>query len=496
MRAVGTGLALALTAVLLRRPDLVVLAAPFTLAAVITLAGRPRSVPELRLDAPAAALLEGERLTATVTLSSTDRVDVAAVVLTTSTWLASIAGQGGVGGDAPGEAQGETAAGAAGGRTGDAPGRAPSGTAGGGAGGRTGRARGRAQGETAGGGGGRTGRARGGVQGGTAGPGGAGSPGLAVTVRAGEAVDIPFELRALRWGRHPIGPAVLTASAGWGLLRCDPIGTRSAVVTTWPLREGFAAIDAVPRAAALVGAHRSRRPGEGSDLAGVRPYIPGDRMRRINWRVTGRTGEVHVTATYSDRDTGVLLCLDSRHDIGRPPDSCLDTGVRAAAAIAEHYLRAGDRVSLIDLGQPARLARPGSGRGHLARVIDLLLDARPRPRDGSAPGDYRLRGLPAGDLVVLLGPLAGEAPLRLLTGLAQAGRSVIAVDTLPAGRWSDRPEPWLDLARRVWLLRRESDIARLADLGVPVVPWRGAGSLDQVLSDISRAARAPRGRPR
>src|SRR6185503_21129303 len=94
------------------------------------------------------------------------------------------------------------------------------------------------------------------------------------------------------------------------------------------------------------------------------------------WRVTGRTGELHVTATYSDRDTEVLLMLDSTQDLGRAPESCLDVGVRAAAAIAEHYLRAGDRVGLIDLGNPQRRVPPRNGRSHLVRLLDVLMDAR------------------------------------------------------------------------------------------------------------------------
>lgn len=59
----------------------------------------------------------------------------------------------------------------------------------------------------------------------------------------------------------------------------------------------------VPRAEGLIGGHPSHRPGEGSDVAGVRPFVLGDRLRRINWRVTGRTGTLHVTSTYADRDT-------------------------------------------------------------------------------------------------------------------------------------------------------------------------------------------------
>jgi hypothetical protein len=48
------------------------------------------------------------------------------------------------------------------------------------------------------------------------------------------------------------------------------------------------------------------------------------------------------------------------------------------------------------------------------------------------------------------------------------------------------------VAWRVWRLAREVDIGRLAELGLPVVAWRGAGTLDEVLRDVSRAAAAPK----
>ena len=78
-------------------------------------------------------------------------------------------------------------------------------------------------------------------------------------------------------------------------------------------------------------------------MAEVRPFRAGDRLRRINWPVSSRTGTLHVTATWSDRDTEVVLLLDTEHDLGISEGvdgraSSLDIAVRAAAAIAEHYL--------------------------------------------------------------------------------------------------------------------------------------------------------------
>jgi len=333
---------------------------------------------------------------------------------------------------------------------------------------------------------------------------GLGPPTVATTVSPGVRADLPFVVRSVRWGRRQVGPVTLRASGAYGMLRWPSEVTGVAPSTTWPLRETFVAADAVPRAEGLVGGHRSRRPGDGSDVSGVRPYVPGDRLRRINWRVTSRTGELHVTSTYSDRDTEVLLCLDSRQDLGDPPDSSLDIGVRSAAAIAEHYLRSGDRVGLLDLGQRYRPVPARSGRAHLVRLLDVLLDARGlahrlwsgehvAARSGGLLPAAELPALAAADaLVVLLSPLSSPASLAAVAALSRAGRSVVVVDTLPAGVRAGPGGEYRELAFRLWRLRREADLRRVGELGVPVVPWCGAGSLDHVLRDVSRAARAPR----
>lgn len=404
---------LTVLAVVLRRPDLIVLAGPFALGTAVALAGRSRRPPPAQLSVDPPALLESDQLTVEVSFDpGTDAAADAVAVTVPPGWFR--------------PHQGRLAA--------------------------------------------------------------------ACAVTTGVPVVLHFELDPVRWGRPPVGPITVGAVTAYGLLRAPVLTLPIRGVLVWPLREAFVATDLVPRAEGVVGPHRSRRPGEGVEVAGVRPFQPGDRLRRINWRVTLRasTGPsgtaLHVTTTQSDRDTHVLLCVDSRVNLG----GSLDTGVRAAAAVAEYYLRAGDRVGLVDLGQPTRQVRLGNGRAHLIRILDLLLDVRDRPSTPDTKLPRLLRDLPANSMIVTFTPLLGDASVGVVAGLARSGRPVIAVDTLPA---DFRPPPrgeWTDLAWRVTSLEREADLGGLAEVGVPIVRWQGAGSLDDVLRDASLLARLPR----
>jgi uncharacterized protein (DUF58 family) len=313
---------------------------------------------------------------------------------------------------------------------------------------------------------------------------------------AGQQARLPVTVRALRWGQHAVGPVSVRASACDGLLTCRVQVAPAQGVTVLPVGEPFAAVDAVPRAAGMVGAHRSWRPGEGGELAGVRRFSAGDRLRRIDWRVTLRAREMFVTATRSERDTDVMIVLDALHEAGASGGvdgaaSSLDTAVRAAGALTAHYLRTGDRVGLVEYGARLRYLPRMAGRSQVRRALIWLSAVTVVPEGVDAT--VRLLGprvLPANALLVVLTPLVDERTTRVLAALAQRARSVVAVDTLPSHARPGDPGVWSDLAWRLWKMEREAVISRLREVGVPVVPWEGTGSLDLVLRDVSRMATA------
>jgi uncharacterized protein (DUF58 family) len=323
---------------------------------------------------------------------------------------------------------------------------------------------------------------------------------FAITVPADgwAAVELPGE--AMRWGRQDVGPAAARVAACGGLLACRPVVTAARDVRVYPVTDPFNATEAMPAAAGLVGNHRSRRPGEGGELAGVRPFAPGDRLRRIDWRVSLRTRDLHVASTLSDRDAEVLLLLDVLGEVGASGGvagsaSVLDTTVRAAAAIAEHYLQRGDRVSLLEYGATARRLRPATGRRQYLTVLEWLLDVRPDPVERDQYDNvFGAHHVSSDALVMVLTPLVDPRSADMLAQLTQSGRYVVAVDTLPPGVTPQNRNEWTPLATRLWRIERDNVLGRLREHGVPVVAWAGAGSLDLVLRDVARLASAPRGR--
>src|SRR5205807_11664 len=137
-------------------------------------------------------------------------------------------------------------------------------------------------------------------------------------------------------------------------------------VRVLPMSAPYRGTETVPHSRGVVGLHRSTRAGEGSELIGIRAFAAGDRIRRINWRTSLRSNELHVNATATDRDAAVQVLLDARFDAGTSggaggQSSGIDRAVRATAALSAFYLGLGDRVGLVTYaGQPRVLtARAG-----------------------------------------------------------------------------------------------------------------------------------------
>lgn len=306
--------------------------------------------------------------------------------------------------------------------------------------------------------------------------------------------DVP--VAGIRWGRCVAGDGLVAATSPWAGFRWGPERLPGQTLTTLPLPGHFDAHAPTPHPIGLVGTHPARRAGSGTELASIRPFMAGDRLRRVHWPVSLRTGRLHVTSTVAEEDSSLLLVVDAGVDIGASggvagPASSLDTGVRAAGAIAEHYLHRGDRVGLRVLGStPHGWVSAGSGHRHLRRILDTL--ARVVAGENRRRPTSRLHfGVSGGTVVVMLSPMLSEQAVSATVTLARHGLSVVVVDTLPGDVHLVEDDPRVRLAWRMRLLEREALLQKVQLAGVPVVPWHGPGTLDEVLRRLARRAPLP-----
>ena len=185
----------------------------------------------------------------------------------------------------------------------------------------------------------------------------------------------------------------------------------------------------------LAGEHRSALLGAGSELAQVRPYVPGDDVRRLEWNVTARTGEPHVRIDLAERVLVTWLALDVSPSMAFGTADRRKTDVAEGVALALGHLasRRGNRLGVVAFGHDSpRALPPRQGR---AGMLGLLLELRREaPLEGggatSLGAGMRLvsRLARQRSLVVLVsdfrGPRDWRAPLLELAG----GHDVLAVE--------------------------------------------------------------------
>lgn len=305
---------------------------------------------------------------------------------------------------------------------------------------------------------------------------------------------LAITIRPTRWGVRRLDPGLVVASSAWAGFRCSLRRAENArTLVVLPQTSQFDASAPPVRTPGLVGVNRSPRQGSGTEFASIRPYQPGDRLRRIHWPQSLRTGTLHVTSTWADHDRHVVLLIDAMNDVGESDGidgraSSLDISVRAAGAIAEHYISVGDRVALSVIGALGVQRLPAAtGYRHLRRMLEVMAGIVPAPEqldDGRIP-----RGLGQGALVVMLSPLVSTKALQRAVMIAERGLTVLVIDCLPPDiTQSDEEDPYVGIAWRVRLLEREREIRLVGEAGIAVVPWRGPGTLDVVLRDLHRHA--------
>jgi uncharacterized protein (DUF58 family) len=312
-------------------------------------------------------------------------------------------------------------------------------------------------------------------------------------------VQLEASVRATRWGVREIERVHVVAVSPWAAFHWSA-ETTPRVFTALPV-PGVFDVGASPRPTdGLVGLHRSTRAGDGNEFAGVRTFRPGDRMRRINWMRSARSNELQVNATWADLDAHVALIIDASDDFGASGGidgaaSSLDASVRAAGAIAEHYAPRGERVSFRTFGSRVVHEVPtGTGRAQLRRILDTMARVRPGA-DARAvrPGHLGRLGRrgTSGRMTVMLSPLIAPEALDLAVELGRRGGSVVVIDTLPE-HVAHHDDDLMSLAWRVRLLERRREVRRVTAAGIPVIQWRGPGSLDVVIRDIARRTTGPR----
>ena len=316
---------------------------------------------------------------------------------------------------------------------------------------------------------------------------------LALQLAQGETRVLEVPLRCDRWGAFTVGPVLVRARDPLGLHSWEARLGEATRLRVYPSVETLHALLPPFETQVFVGNQVSRAKGEGIEFADVRPWTPGDRPRRINWRASARRGELWVNDQHPERNTDVVLFIDTFAEVQRGGRSTLDLAVRAAASLAHRYLQRKDRVGLVSFGGFLSWLVPASGTLQLYKIVDSLLQMDVVLSFAAKGVDVLPpRTLPPKALVLALTPLLDVRSATALLDLRARGFDLVVIEISPVPFVDPGKSELADLSYRLWRLSRESLRARYERAGVPVVEWLDGVPLDVPLEEVAAFRRYAR----
>jgi uncharacterized protein (DUF58 family) len=315
----------------------------------------------------------------------------------------------------------------------------------------------------------------------------------AVAVRPGETRTLDLPLRCERWGAYLVGAPLLRARDRLGFYAWEARLGRTEPLRVYPTVEALHALLPPLETQVFVGNQVSRTKGDGIEFSDIRAWAPGDRPRRINWRATARRGELWVNERHPERNTDIVLFLDTFTDARLGGRGTLDLTVRAATTLAHRYLQRKDRVGLVSFGGFLSWLLPSSGTRQLYRIVDSLLQMdivlsfAARGVDILPP-----RSLPPKALVLALTPLLDARTPPALLDLRARGFDLVVVEVSPVPFVEEGSTELERLSYRLWRLSREAMRARYQQAGIPVVEWLDGVPLNVPLEEVATFRRYAR----
>jgi uncharacterized protein (DUF58 family) len=281
---------------------------------------------------------------------------------------------------------------------------------------------------------------------------------------------------APKWGRYPLRAQVRMEAPG-GLL----CGT-----TTVDVADVYVFPQAPPQSTPLprtelpdrLGTHLTRHIGPGVEFADIRPYLPGDQLRTVNWAVSARRGALHVTQRLTDRAADVVVLVDMSAQPAGPATAATERALRGATQVVQTALRNGDRAGLVGLGggRP-RWLNPDIGRRQFYRILDAALAAGSEYH--SVTGTLAPRAaVPPGAIVVAFSTLLETNFALALIDLRERGHTVVVVDVMEGWPFEGEDEPMLE---RMWGLQRSAMYRDMRVVGVEVIAWPTDVTVEQAM---------------
>lgn len=131
----------------------------------------------------------------------------------------------------------------------------------------------------------------------------------------------------------------------------------------------------------LSGDHQSIFTGRGIDFDDVRPYQPGDDVRRIDWNVTARMRVPYIKRYLEEREITFVIMVDvsASGQFTTREKSKIELAAELAGTLAFSAAKSNDRISLLAFSDEVeKFIPPGKGPDHVMHMLKEILYHKPK----------------------------------------------------------------------------------------------------------------------
>jgi uncharacterized protein (DUF58 family) len=204
----------------------------------------------------------------------------------------------------------------------------------------------------------------------------------------------------------------------------------------------------------IEGEYRSVFHGRSMDFDDLRPYVPGDELKDIDWKATARHGSPLTKRYIASRKHTLVLVVDTGRDMAALAESGevkRDLAILAAGTAGYIAIRHGDRVALVTgTSEATHFMAPELTESHLERVLQRIHSSTTLGGDAS-------------NLANQLGYVARTFRRRMIVMVIADDRPITAAEQRLVKRLSVQHE-------MLWLTIADADLMRS--------DWAGSGMYD------------------
>ncbi|MFB4330780.1 DUF58 domain-containing protein [Paenibacillus sp. CR_12] len=182
----------------------------------------------------------------------------------------------------------------------------------------------------------------------------------------------------------------------------------------------------------------SRR--ETTQINGVRDYVYGDRISRIHWNATAKTGSWKSKEFEHESFPRTMIVLDCAAD-GYDNAQQFELAVSAAASLIEYGAKEHAGTGLFTAAQETQMFAPADHAGERMRMIQHLVDVdynRKSKLIASLEKSYR--HFPKGALFLLISPMSGKEASEIMRWVETRGMNPCFLQIAPSKETTKRDE--------------------------------------------------------